>query len=203
MNKILVSRRLTFRAPVFIAALVATLGTGFAAAPAVAAIPNHGATLACHYKTVPDDAYPAYYWGGILKRIAVTPPTMYSINSSNQTVAWRFTVQRMRQDLYPEPPQWKTTYTSGLQLSIASPNTQAPFTPMGVKVNLPTLSDTENYTWNNIYYRVKLTRVWYRPNGNIQKVVKDVMSHAKIYQDGEFGYTDGSLCPGGRSIFVN
>jgi hypothetical protein len=195
------NRRIAFRNPLLLAMLVATLGTAVVAAPAAAKIVDHGATAACYYKTVADDAYPAYYWGGILKRINVTPPTMYSINSSNQSVAWRFTIERMRQDLYPLPPEWKTTYTSGLQLSIASPTSAADFTAMGVKVDLPKLSDTSEYTWNNVYYRVRLTRVWYRPSGSIAKVVKDVMSRTQVYEDGEFGYTQGNLCAGGRSIF--
>ena len=47
---------------------------------------------------------------------------------------------------------------------------------MGVKVGLPKLSDPDQYTWNDVYYRVKLTRVWYRPSGTIAKVVKELMS---------------------------
>jgi hypothetical protein len=203
MPNILDNQGLAFRAPLFLATLVAMLGSVLAVAPAAAAVHDHGATAACYYNSVPDDAYPAHYWGGILKRIAVTPPTMYSINSSNQTVAWRFTIERMRQDLYPEPPHWKTTYMSGLQASIASPTVPGDFTPMGVKVDLPKLSDPDEYTWNDVGYRVRLTRVWYRPSGTIAKVVKQLMSRAQIYEDGDYVYTDGNFCPGGWSIFVN
>ncbi len=205
MPKMIAHHRPAFRSSLFLAALIAMLGTVVVAGPVAAAVPDHGATMQCRYKTVPDDAYPTYYWGGILKRIDITPPTMYSINGSQQTVGWRFTVQRIRYDQYPAEPVWTTTYTSGLQLSLngASPTTPAPFEPMGVKVNLPALSDPDSYSWNDVFYRVTLTRVWYRPGGAIRKVARSVMSRYQNYQDGEYGWTERGPCPGGHSIFVH
>ena len=86
---------------------------------------------------------------------------------------------------------------SGLQLSIASPSESGPVHSDEVTGQPPTLSDPENHDWNFVYYRVRLTRVWYGPNGNIQKVVRDVMSRYENYEDGE---REGGAPPG-RPLF--
>jgi hypothetical protein len=205
MPKLIAHHTRAKRSRLLLAAVIAMLGVAVVAGPAAAAVPDHGATMQCRYKSVADDAYPTYYWGGILRRIEMTPPTMYSINGTRQTVGWRFTVERIRYDLYPQEPVWSATYTSGLQLSVngATPSTPAQFEPMGVKVNLPALSDPENSSWNDVYYRVTLTRVWYRPGGAVSKVARSVMSRYQNYQDGEYGWTQKGPCPGGHSIFVN
>ena len=194
--------RRAFGAPLLLAATLVITGTVTSVAPVMAATRDHGSTVACRYKTVPDDAYPTYYWGGILKRIDVTPPTMYSINGANQSVAWRFTVERMRQDLYPAPPESRTTYTSPLERATASPDTRAEFTPTGVKVNLPVLSDPENYSWNDVYYSVTLKLYWFRHDGSVRKLVTVPITRYQHYEDGEYGWTEGA-CAGGHSIFVN
>jgi hypothetical protein len=184
-----------------VASIVAlAVGLAIGSAPVLAASGDRGAVVICNYKYLGDDSI---YWGGILKRIDVNPPRLYALNASTATVAWRFIVERQRFDQSVSPAPWKQTYKSPLQKAQASPTAAAPFTTMSVKVMLPALADPENFTWNEVYYRVTLKLFWYRADGTIQQAVIHKMKHYENWIDGDYVWSDQGdySCPGGHSNY--
>jgi hypothetical protein len=177
--------------------LAVAIGLAISAAPVLSATGDRGAVVICNYKYLGDDSV---YVDGILKRIDVIPPRLYALNSSTASVGWRFVVERLRQDQgWPAP--WKQTYKSPLQTAEASLTTAAAFTTMGVKVKLPVLADPENYTWQDVNYRVTLKLFWYRANGTTQQAVTHQMKHYEYWLVGASAWTPkrAAECPGGRS----
>lgn len=171
-------------------------------APVAAASGDRGALAVCTYRDLSEDSIPRY-WGGILTHIDVNPPTMYRLNSSTATAGWRFIVERQRfEKSYTE---WKETYRSPIQSAVASSNTPAAFTTMSVGVKLPKILDPENYSWNEVYYRISLKLYWYRADGTLQRVVSHQMKHYDNWVHGEYGWSDKGdySCPGGHANFVD
>jgi hypothetical protein len=182
--------------------LAVAIGLAIGSAPVLAASGDRGALAICNYKYLGDDSI---YWGGILKRIDVNPPRLYALNSSTAKVGWRFIVERQRFDQGVSPAPWKQTYKSPLQTAPASATTAASFTTMSVKVKLPVLVDPEEYSWNEVYYRVTLKLFWYRANGTTQQAVVHKMKHYENRIDGEHAWNDTGdySCPGGHSNYTD
>ncbi|MEP7380015.1 MAG: hypothetical protein ABI725_10700 [Chloroflexota bacterium] len=184
-----------------VASIVAVaIGLAIGSAPVLAASADRGALVICNYKYLGDDSI---YWGGILKRIDVSPPRLYALNSSTANVGWRFIVERQRFDQQVSPAPWKQTYKSTLQTAQASPTVAAPFATMTVKVRLPVLTDPQEYSWNEVYYRVTLKLFWYRADGTTQQAVTHKMKHYENWIDGEYVWSANGdySCPGGHSNY--
>jgi hypothetical protein len=117
-----------------------------------------------------------------LKRIAVNPPEMYPLNGANtQKVSWRFTVERY---IGNDPYTAKRTYRSPRQFGTAATDQAAPFSPMSVHVNLPTVSGNHDLT--DVHYLVLVTRVWYNPDGTVYSLGNGSNGKYRVYVDGEF-----------------
>ncbi|MEP7361573.1 MAG: hypothetical protein ABI744_08340 [Chloroflexota bacterium] len=180
--------------------VVFAIGLAVGSAPVLAASGDRAAVVICNYKYLGDDSI---YWGGILKRIDVSPPRLYALNSSTANVGWRFIVERQRFDQQVSPAPWKQTYKSTLQTAQASPTVAAPFATMTVKVRLPVLTDPQEYSWNEVYYRVTLKLFWYRADGTTQQAVTHKMKHYENWIDGHYGWSAKGdySCPGGHSNY--
>ena len=176
------------------------MGLAIGSAPVLAASGDRGALVNCNYHYLGDDSI---YWGGILKRIDVNPPRLYALNSSTAKIGWRFIVERQNFNGPVSPAPWKQTYKSPLQTAPASSTTAAAFTTMGVKVKLPSLTDPEENSWNDVYYRVTLKLFWFRANGTTQQAVTHKMNHYSYALDGESGWAlkGDYSCPGGYSYY--
>jgi hypothetical protein len=180
---------------VAVVAAIATLT--MAIGPVAAATGDRGSVVQCSYKLLGEDSP---YWGGKLVHIDVTPPKMYSLSAGAQTVAWRFTVERINFESQSSPDTWKRTYVSPRQYGSATGSTAAAFTAMGVGVSLPRVDD-----WNDVYYRVNRVLFWYRPNDTVQKKVIHKMVHYENIIDGEHAWNDSGdySCPGGHSAYTD
>jgi hypothetical protein len=114
-----------------------------------------------------------------LKRIAVRPPEMYALNgATTQRVSWRFAVARFSGN---DPFTAKRTYRSPRQFGTAATDQAAPFSPMSVRVNLPTVSDL-----TDVHYLVLVTRVWYNADGTRYSLAYGSSGKYRVYVDGEF-----------------
>jgi hypothetical protein len=164
-------RRPVFRGPVVVALVLAMLGTALGVAPAAAADPDYGSKFKCRYRTVDGPGLAT----GDLKKIVITPPTVYSI-AKTQTVGWRFILRRIRR---VDETSLVTFYRSPIQRATASRNTPAPFTKMSYAV--PSLAPEYDFDT----YDATLKLIWYRSDGTKQQTVRHWIGSKWIYVDGE------------------
>jgi hypothetical protein len=122
----------------------------------------------CRYKALSEG--PTSFEGK-LNRIVVRPPKMRSISTS-QRVGWRFIVQRSK-----DGGAWKRTFRSPIQKARAYSNTNASFSRMSVKVNVPPdgLSDEFIASYS---YRVIVKMIWYRPDGTQRGSARHMVNFA-------------------------
>lgn len=127
----------------------------------------------CTYEEVPPP--PDEDWAGKLTYIEVRKPRVNAI-SGTQRVGWRFIVQRT--ELVAPSAPWVTTYKSPVQRANATVTTIAPFTNMGIKVNLPADSSAEDPGYT---YRVRVKMFWYRDDGTTKgTAVHQVEEYATV-----------------------
>jgi hypothetical protein len=136
----------------------------------------------CYYKTLSESKN---HFEGKLNRLVVRPPKMRSI-SGVQKVGWRFIVQR---SIYDGP--WKRTYRSPIQRAKATSNTNASFSRMSVKVNVPADGLEAGYS-----YRVIVKMFWYRPNGTIRGSARHLVDYAHYVNYGGDDGIAGAPCGG-------
>ena len=109
------------------------------------------------------DEYPGREWWTV-DQISVRPPKMRGIRD-HQLVAWRFIVERGKIGTGAwAPPDWKVTYRSPRQWSMAYVDYPAVFSKMSVPVAVPGAHSAGD-SWA---YRVKVKMLWYRRDGAIQ-----------------------------------
>jgi hypothetical protein len=115
--------------------------------------PSNGGAL-CRYVTISEGPH-GHKWQ--LRRLDVRPPRMQAI-SGEQRLGWRFIVERTpKRHLEP----WQVTYRSPIQKRTASTGSNAAFSSMGIKVNVPNPDD-------DFAYRVIVKMIWYQANGSQQ-----------------------------------
>ena len=102
---------------------------------------------------------------GWLVRFWVNPPNMHAVTGkSNQTVGWKYSVQRQICGL-GGCNSWRTTYTSTEQTAVTDDTHNAPFTQMSVGVTVPC---GHNCSDAGATYRITETLIWHKANGTIQ-----------------------------------
>jgi hypothetical protein len=140
----------------------------------------------CRYKTLSESKN---HYEGKLNRLVVRPPKMRAI-SGVQKVGWRFIVQRSNYD-----GPWKRTYRSPIQTAKAYSHTNASFTRMSVKVNVP--RDGVDGEFDASYsYRVIVKMFWYRPNGTIRGSARHLVDYAHYVNYGGGDGIGGTPCEG-------
>jgi len=105
-----------------------------------------------------------------LRRLDVRPPRMRAI-SGQQTVGWRFIVDRSTDDEGP----WTTTFRSRIQKRTTSTSSNAAFSTMGVKVNVPSTDD--------FYYRIRVKMFWFTPKGGHQGTSTHSIDFYRVQND--------------------
>jgi hypothetical protein len=102
---------------------------------------------------------------GWLVRFWVNPPNMHAVTGkSNQTVGWRFIVERKICGL-GGCGNWTTTYTSPEQTAETDDSHDAPFTQLSVGVTVPC---GHNCSDAGATYRITEKLIWHKANGAIQ-----------------------------------
>ena len=135
-----------------------------------------------------------------LKRIGVRPPEMFALEGSTQRVSWRFFVERY---IGSDPHTAKQTYRSPRQYATATKDEAARFSPMGVDVNLPTVSGDHDLT--DVHYVVLMKKVWYNTDGTVHLSGLGSRGVYRVYVDGEFhrSSSDFEGCAGEIRQFFN
>ena len=135
-----------------------------------------------------------------LQRISVRPPEIYAVGVSSQTAAWRFMVRRY---IGNSPSEWKQTYRSPWQTATARASVPAPFTPMSVDVNLPTVSG--DYDLTDVHYYVAIKQVRYNRDGTVYGTSIGGEGKYRFYVDGKylFSSSDFEGCAGEIRQFFN
>jgi hypothetical protein len=114
-----------------------------------------GGAVLCRYRT---SSPPGQAWEALLKRIIVSPPTLFATNGQ-QTVGWRFAVRRT---VYDGSTSQSVTYRSPIQTAKATTTTSACFDAMSVPVTLPA-----NHDDMEIYYEIAIRTFRYRADGSL------------------------------------
>lgn len=146
-----------------------------ASGPALAGTtpPNYGSTVMCRYHTnSPGPAFTAK-----IRKIIVTPPEMFA-KSGQQTVGWRYVVQRtIDEGAYPSH---QVTYKSPIDKASATTAKAANFETMSVGVALPSVDNLRDVT-----YQVELKMMWYRANGSVQSTASYLMPTYSVHVKGD------------------
>ena len=153
---------------------------------AVAGVFDYGAIASCGYKVV--RSHNGVWTRALLNEIAIDHPTIVKTDkSANQTVGWRFIVER---SLSGHVGPWNVTYRSPVQRALKS----AGLTSMQVAVTVPPADATPNGR-DAVWYRVILKLFWYRPDGAVLNKVSHQMTDLNLTVASEEILTD-SHCPG-------
>lgn len=165
------------------ALLLAMVATVIVAAPATATTPppDYGSRVQCRYRA--DGPGPAHEWE--LRRFVVEPPVMHT-NMDQQTVGWRFVVQR---SLNGEYGPWKVTYRSAIQKRTATASHAEPFDTKSVDVAVP---DVENP--RDVHYQVTLKMFRYRSDGSVKSSISYQMPLLKWYLNGNYYGDEERFC---------
>jgi hypothetical protein len=123
-----------------------------------------------------------------LRRLEVRPPKVRSSGGS-QRVGWRSIVQRTHQ----VSPEWIVTYKSPIQKATASATTNAPFSAMKVKVNVPDFP---------VYYRVDVVMFWYAADGSKAGKARHRVDYYNRLVDMRPG-VDKNKCTGELTFFTD
>ena len=142
--------------------------------------PNgYGVDVSCRYRSVPVEGWD---WKMELRRLRVDPPTAFA-KRAQQTVGWRFVVQR-RSDVNTT---WKRIHVSPIQKSGPLGYLQyADFTRMTFDVPHPNQPGTD--------YRVVVKIYWYASNGSLQSRDRFLINDYRVLRDGELVWYDRGDC---------
>ncbi len=156
------------------AGLIASLAFG-APVSAAQAGSSYGAEARCRYHETQGGKFG--WTEALLKRIAVTPPSVVSRNGGKQQVGWRFIVER---SLERANGPWQVTYGSPIQTGSATATKPASFSAMRVRVGVPNVEYQDD-----VWYHITLKIFWYRPDGSVKAKASYLFSQYRMYVDGE------------------
>lgn len=175
-----------------LAVLISPAASSFASA-AIAGSNVHGAEADCVYKTVALGTSTGFK----LRKIVVSPPTNLLGHTPNQAVGFRVVVQRSYPNNDGPTPigERKSVFVSELQMSVASPDQAAVFSPVVAPIRFVSGAD-EYPNGHRSWFRTVIKVYRFNADGTVESHGRGLIWPFDLLRDGHYVTTQYGVCDG-------